>query len=288
MNLLKAILLGIIQGVTEFLPISSSGHLVIIQKGIYNLEQSGLTFDILLHVATLCAILLYFRKNITYLFKSFLNLEYYKHSVNLITNPTILNNVKDPKILEAQSTLFFILIASIPTAIIGFAFKDIFEDIFTKVSIVGLMLVVTGLILWIADYKTRSNNQTLKKLTVTNALIIGLFQGLAIMPGISRSGATIAAGIFCGLDRNFSAEFSFLIAIPAILGALFLEIHKLSFTIMNGELLLTYLAGMLMAGIVGYLSLKTLFSILKHKKLAYFSYYCWIVGITTILYFQWA
>ena len=195
MGIFQAIIFGIVQGITEFFPISSSGHLVILQA-LMGLKEPQLAFDIFLHLGTLLSILIFFRKDILRLFG------------------------------EDKRLFLLLVIASIPTFIIGFLFKDTVERFFAMPKVVGSMLGLTGAWLVLASLYTK--RQPVKKGPgILNSILIGIAQGVAIMPGISRSGATIATGILTGLDRELSFKFSFLLAIPAILGASILKAHEI-------------------------------------------------------------
>ena len=194
MSYTEAIISGIVQGLTEFLPVSSSGHLVVLHH-FFGYNQPQFTFDIFLHIGTLFAVLVYFRRDIIDMLK------------------------RRPRLL------MYVILATIPTALIGFLFIDLVEGLFQNIKLVGLMLFVTAGFLFIADKVSASKSNT-GKLSVVKAIGIGVIQGLAIAPGISRSGLTISSGILFGLDKNEAIRFSFLLAIPAILGALILQIIR--------------------------------------------------------------
>jgi undecaprenyl-diphosphatase len=262
MHLISAIVLGIIQGLTEFLPISSSGHLVIFQH-LLNFNQPGILFDITVHLGTLLAVLIYFRNDV----------------YHLISSIFTWGKRRSQEVRFYQQFLLYLLIATGITGILGFAFKNILESFFSNLLLVGIMLLVTGLILFISD-KIKKNER--ERLTVPASLLIGLAQSIAIIPGISRSGSTIATGIFCGLKRELAARFSFLLSIPAIFGAGILNLKDLSEETITNGVWLPYLLGGIAAAIVGYFSIAILISLITRAKLSYFSYYCWIVGCITI------
>ncbi|MFQ5963490.1 MAG: undecaprenyl-diphosphate phosphatase [Candidatus Scalinduaceae bacterium] len=269
----KTIILGIVQGLTEFLPISSSGHLVIF-KEFLNIDTQGAIWEISLHLGTLFAIFGVFFKDIYNIFKdvclSCKKLVYGERLINIFRNET--------------HTRFFLLviIGTIPTALIAFFFKDKYESLFDKPVSAGFMLLVTGTVLWFTR-KNSTVNSNKRDLSVFDALLIGTVQGLAITPGISRSGTTIAAAIFRGVDREFAARFSFLLAIPAILGAMAIIMND-TLTLKNGELSLLIIGG-ITAAITGYVALRFLIKIITIGKLYVFSYYCWPVGLFAILFF---
>src|SRR3989338_3188884 len=197
--LIKSIILGAIQGLTEFLPISSSGHIVIF-KSFLNIETQGVIWEISLHFSTLLAIIGVFHKDIFMILKSV-----YPSFKKLISGESITNIFKN----DIHTRLFFlIIIGTIPTVIIAFSFRSTFESLFNKPVAVGYMLLVTGTVLWFTKYSLRADGNK-KNLGILNALIVGVVQGLAITPGISRSGTTIAAATFRGVDRETAARFSF-------------------------------------------------------------------------------
>ena len=181
---------------------------------------------------------------------------------------------------DQQGATFFlwIILATVPTGLIGFIFKDWFETLFSKPKLVGVMLLVTGLVLWLTRF-TKKEGRPIGKMGWIDSILIGIAQGMAIIPGISRSGATISTGLFCGLDRELSGKFSFLLSIPAILGATLLEFRKIG----SVQELGTILIGTIVAFGVGILSLTLLLRINKIGKISYFSYYCWIIGFAIII-----
>jgi len=252
MDYLQAILLGIIQGITEWLPVSSSGHLALLQA-FFGIEPPVI-FDIMLHLGTLGAVIVFFRKDIFALFRGFLTFNN--------TNP------------EFRLSLLIIL-ASIPTAIIGFSLKDFFASMFSNTPYVGIALMITGVIIFL----TRNASGT-KSIDWKSAIVMGIAQGLAIAPGISRSGSTISAGMLLGLDKEKAARFSFLMFIPAILGATLFEAKEISSL---GPDFGPALLGTITAAIVGYAAIGFLLKIINRNKFSYFSYYCFALGLLAIL-----
>ena len=180
--------------------------------------------------------------------------------------------------LPGRRLSLWIILATVPTGLIGFIFKDWFETLFSKPKLVGGMLLVTGLVLWLTRF-TKKEGRPIGKMGWIDSILIGIAQGMAIIPGISRSGATISTGLFCGLDRELSGKFSFLLSIPAILGATLLEFRKIG----SVQELGTILIGTIVAFGVGILSLTFLLKINKIGKISYFSYYCWIIGFAIII-----
>jgi len=264
--ILCAIILGIIQGLTEFLPISSSGHLVLF-KDFLGFESPGILFEVFLHFATLIAIVIVFAKRIGKIIKAV-----FISRIRIKGKHWV---VKD----ENLALFFYLLWACIPSALIGIFFKSSIENLFSNPVFVSIMLLVTGSFL----YSTRFIRCKKKhKHNGLSSTMIGIAQAFSIIPGISRSGATIAAGLWGGLSKEASVEFSFILVIPAILGAMILELKELSMAIAAGSLII-YIAGGLAAFVVGLVSLILLLKIVKNGKLHYFSYYCWLVGIITLL-----
>lgn len=252
MSTLEATVLGIIQGLTEFLPISSSGHLVLFQK-LLNVQKANLTFDIMVHFGTLLAVIVYFWSDILAIIKKPFN--------------------KLP---------IYLLIATIPTGVIGLTFSDFFDKLFQTGQTLGIEFICTGLILWFAE-SMRSGSKGLREITVTDALLIGTCQGLAILPAISRSGLTIAGSLFRGLNRKFAAKFSFLLSIPAILGATIVEGKDFFSANFDPQWLLPITVGTVAAALAGYLAIKFMIHILEKSSLKIFSYYVFVLGALVLL-----
>jgi undecaprenyl-diphosphatase len=254
MELLKVISLGIIQGLTEYLPVSSSGHLVIFQH-LLGLKNDLLTLDVFLHFGTLIPLIIIFWSDI--------------RDILLLKK-------------EKRHLTILIIIGVIPTAIIGILFEDFFTELFSSISIVGYMLIITGILLFLVEHLGRVN-KGINEMKPYNAIIVGLAQGLAIIPGISRSGSTIIASLFQGLDRDSAARYSFLISIPVILGAGLMKLNDV-FTEGLSELnISSIITGTIVAAFAGYFAIKYFLHILKKGRLVVFSYYCWIVGILVII-----
>jgi len=272
LSLVYAIFMGIIQGLTEFLPVSSSGHLVILQQ-LLGLEEVGLGFNLILHIGTLVAVSIYYRKDLFLLFKEFFSL----------LKDVLTKGKSDIRANEHRLLLVMLFIAILPTAAIGFLFNDLFESLFKTSYIVGYTLIITGIILWISNYLPVGSKHA-KDMTLKDALFVGLVQGAAITPGISRSGSTIFAGLATGFTRDLATRFSFLLSIPAILAAVVLEGPEIIKEVSAIGNVLPVVSGFIASAVSGYLAIDLLISILKRQKLQYFSYYCWIVGGLTIIY----
>jgi undecaprenyl-diphosphatase len=244
MNLFTSLFLGLLQGLTEFLPVSSSGHLVIAQRLIPGFTQPGVMFDTILHAGTLLSIIVYFRK----------------------------------RIIKADRKLL-ILIASgtVPIFLLGITFGDLFESWFGNLKIVGFALILTGVLNYFTDRKINTKSPVRLK----ESLLIGIAQAFAIIPGISRSGSTIFAGTMLGLDKKRAAEFSFLLSIPAIVGANTIQIYKYGFSASVNYS--HYSIGFLAAFVSGYIAIGLALKFLTQKKFTYFAIYCWIVGVLVLL-----
>ena len=268
MTYLQSIVLGLVQGLTEFLPVSSSGHLAILKNlfGGEFFESGGIAFDIMLHLGTLLAVFAVYYKDICRLIKEFISL-----IRDLIH--------KDFKIKTPYRRLLLMLMAgSIPAAVFGVLIDDFVDKIADQyLWMVGIFLLVTAALLYISD-KVSQGEKTMKDLRLKEALFIGSFQAMAILPGISRSGSTITGGLLAGLKRSFAVKFSFLLSIPAILGAAILKLPKAS-GIHAGPAVV----GVIVSAVIGFVSIKVLLRLVKKKKFKYFAYYCLGLGLLTLI-----
>ena len=276
MTTIEAIILGIIQGLTEFLPVSSSGHLVLFQQ-LFGLKEAELFFDICVHLGTMVAVIVVLRREIQNMIAALMRLFSLAGQ-----KKTILQQVEaDPELKMA----LLIVIGSIPTAVLGLMFQSIAKQLFSSSFFTGLMLMVTGLLLWLTRRAEPGRKGVgIESFSKTKALIIGIVQGLAIIPGISRSGSTISIGLLLGIDREVAARYSFLLSIPAIIGAGALSL-KDSLSHTDPAIRLS-LMGAAAAALVGYGALKVLLRMVKKGRLYVFAPYCWLVGILAIL-FSW-
>lgn len=252
MNLGHAVFLGIIQGITEFFPISSSGHLVIAQS-LFGMKEPMLTFDIFLHFGTIISVLIFFRSDIIKMFKG------------------------------DMSLFKYIIIGSIPTFIIAGLMKNSIEGFFKKPLIVGYCLILTGVFLLIASFFAIYNKSVKRerKLGFVNSIIVGIAQGISIMPGISRSGATIGTSLISGMREDAAIRFSFLLSIPAVFGANILKVKEIYGNLMNIEAV-PFIAGFLCALITGILTIRVLSEILKKNLFFLFGIYCILAGAMVI------
>lgn len=268
LDIISAIILGAVQGISEFLPISSSGHLVIVPHllGV----QTELAFDTILHVGTLVAIFTFFWKDIVNLIKGFI--------VSIIDLTDGKDRfMKDLREIPEVRFAWLIIIGTIPTGIIGLLLKDAIETIFRGTIFVGIFLIITGIILYYSE-RHSSGHTTEKDMSFKQALTIGICQGLAVFPGISRSGSTIASGLCLGLNREYAARYSFLLSVPAVVGAALIQVKDIAVLNVSTAVLV---AGFLSSVIFGYLSIKLLMKMIEGWSLDIFAYYCWIVGILT-------
>lgn len=239
MNIAQSVFLGVLQGFTEFLPISSSGHLVLAQSWFPNFNQPGVLFDVVLHAGTLLSVLVYFRKILVKFFGNY---------------------------------FMQIVIGTIPVVVVGVIFQGAIEDMFKSVQVVAIAFLVTSLM----NFLTNKAKTKKTKISFADSLFVGFAQAFAIIPGISRSGATIFSATARKVESKTAAEFSFLLSVPAVLGANLLQLFK------NGifdEISATfYFTGFLTSFLSGLVAINLLFSLLKEKKFGFFSLYCFILG----------
>lgn len=286
MSLLQSILMGILQGVTEFLPVSSSGHLALF-KILFNVNtETGLLFDTMLHLGTLVAVCIVYWKDVRNLFAAAFELLF-----DIIANfRTWIGNKKNGehasyrRLINSAYKKFvvLILITTIPTGIMGVAFSSLIEKASQTLLVPGIFLVITAILLLISDTRP-SGHKKVKKTTYGNAVAVGIAQGFATFPGLSRSGTTITACLLLGFDRAYAVKYSFLASLPAIVGANILELRHFDAAALAGGHLAYYFIGMIIAGIVGYICIKLMIYIVRSNKFQYFAYYCAIVGIAAII-----
>lgn len=271
MDYIKMGLLGLIQGLTEFLPVSSSGHLAIF-KNLFGADftEIPLTFDILLHLGTLAAVFAVYYKDIWKLILAFFGMV----GDALHGKPSI----SEPY----RKMVVMLVVGSIPAALAGFLIKDFVEDVAEKyLYVVGIGLLFTALLLLLSD-RIVSGRHSVADVGVPSSLFVGLFQAIAILPGVSRSGSTIVGGLFAGYEREFAIKFSFLLSIPAILGAAlfdFLDVVKTGFNLPAGPAIL----GVIVSAGSGFLAIRFLLKLIKSNKFHLFSYYCAAAGVLTII-----
>ena len=275
MTLWNAIILGIVQGIAEFLPISSSGHLSVLQNLFHmsTAEEGHMFFDVMLHFGTLISICIVYWKDIVAMVRETLQFLSGRGGVKGADGKR--------QSLPAARMVLMIIFATLPLVLI-MPVKDRIEQLYYHTFAIGLFFIITGFILFVSDKMPRGT-RTEKNMRVTDALIIGLCQCVATIPGISRSGSTITAGMATGLDRDFAVKFSFMMSIPAVLGASLLTLIDAVKTGIDASLLPVYLVGTVISTVVGVFAIKLVKSITSKGKFGNFAYYCWTVGALTIL-----
>lgn len=272
MTYLSSIFLGLIQGLAEFLPISSSGHLAIFQN-IFKLvgpEADDLFFDVLLHLGTLAAVFVAYWKDIKALILEFFTM------IHLRKLPA---GQKPDRL--SRRMIAFIIIATLPLVLV-MPVKDKVEGLYSNTFFIGFALLVTGLLLFLSDHISHGNKD-LKSASLLDIVVVGFGQALAVVPGLSRSGTTISAGLVRGFDREFAVRFSFLLSIPAVLGANILSLIDAVQEGIDWSLMPVYLAGVATAAIFGYLAIRLLKYISQKGSFGGFAYYCWGAGLVTLL-----
>jgi len=272
MTLLFALFLGLVQGIAEFLPVSSSGHLAIFHNffGIEDYTQTDLFFDILLHFGTFIAICVAYRKDIWEMIRDF-----------CAWVAGLFNKEKRKAVTPAQRLVLLIVVATLPLFVV-LPLGDYIAVLYGTPWFIGLALLVTAFLLLLTDHAPDGKKNE-RSATVLDVLIVGAMQALATLPGLSRSGATIATGTFRGFDRKFAVRFSFLLSIPAILGATALKVVGAVKDGVDWGVMPVYLAGMIVAGVTGYLALCLLRFLTAKGSFRVFAYYCALIGVTTIL-----
>ncbi|GIK83585.1 MAG: undecaprenyl-diphosphatase 1 [Patescibacteria group bacterium] len=250
MNFFQAAVLGVVQGFSEFLPVSSSGHLVLVQN-FFGITEDGLAFDVFLHFATLLAVIIYFRSDLLKL---------------------------------SKKMIYAIFIASIPAGLVGIFLEDYITAAFNSLTLVGVGLIITGIFNFITEHRLKSAKDPKTSISTTQALIIGLFQAFAVLPGVSRSGSTVFAGVSQNLERKLAFRFSFIMSLPVVFGANLIHVSR----IVNGNSyegnLFALMIGGALAFITGLLSLKILEIVMVKAKMNYFGMYCTVIGLLVILF----
>ena len=273
MSIWNAILLGLVQGIAEFLPISSSGHLSILQNlfKMQDAEHGHMFFDVLLHLATLVSVCVAYRREVVEIVREVLS--WFRKDTPDNKRP------RDP--LGTRRLILMIVVATLPLFVMVF-FNDYVEPLYYSTVFVGIILILTGCMLFVSD-RLIPGTKNEKSMRIRDALIVGVCQAVAVIPGLSRSGTTITAGISTGLNRDFAVKFSFLISIPAILGANILSLVDAIKDGIDFSLLPVYLVGMIVAAVVGYFAIALVRRIVRAGRFGGFSYYCWVVGVVSII-----
>lgn len=269
MTTFQAILLGVVQGLTEFLPVSSSGHLAFVQNLLPGFRQVGVLFDVMLHVGTLAALVLFYRKL-------------------LAGEARDLFSGTPPERARAVKLVLLVVAATIPTAVVGLLLKKTVESAFVDLRAVGWAELGTALLLGISALRRRGTVDR-DSMTYLQAALIGVFQGFAVLPGLSRSGSTIAAAILIGCAGRWAADFAFLLAIPGIAGAALVEnygaFRRYGLAFFEGSDFVKYGVGAVVAGIVGYLTIAWMIRLVSDRRVHYFAIYCVLFGAALLLFF---
>jgi len=265
LHISESIVLGIVQGLTEFLPISSTAHLVL-TEAILNIKLESIRFEVFVHLGTFFSVVIVFRKEIWKLAKSLRGLF----------------RTVDSESEEYLKLLGLLLVGSVPAALIGVLLDEYVEKAFSSSVFVSLMLILTGIFLWSTKFSRVQKN----RLSFVDAVVVGLAQSLALVPGISRSGFTIGTALLRGVDRGKSAEFSFLLSLPAILGASALKLKETLEGDPTSHEIIVYLMGALVAFLCGYIAIKFLLDVLRKGKFQNFAYYCLGIGILSLIFLR--
>ncbi len=268
MTFWMALILGVVQGVAEFLPISSSGHLSLLQY-FFGMEEPDALYNILLHFATLIAVCVVYWRDIVDMV-----LEFFR-GIAALASPRGSRERGNPP--DGRRLVLLVILGTLPLFLV-LPFDDLVEGMGANPMFVALMLMLTGCILFLSDHYSKGR-KTVRTATVKDALLVGLAQGMATIPGLSRSGTTISAGMALGFERNFAVRYSFLLSLPAVLGATLLKVVKVAMEgNVDAKLLPMYLSGMAVAGVVGYFSIRLVKLLADKGKFGKFAYYCWVVG----------
>ena len=273
MTYFQAAILGIVQGLAEFLPISSSGHLALLQYFFGVEANSVLLFTVMMHVGTLVSVFIIYRKDIWALLK-----ELCYTIKDLCTGKGLRINSSPMRRMG-----FMIIVATIPTAIIGLLFEDFFESLYSTIVAIALGLIFTGIILLVAEKMGKSNKGPME-MKWRHAFFIGIMQGIAICPGVSRSGSTLFGGLIAGLKREFAVEFAFLISIPSILGSVILEAPDAFAGGADASMIGPIILGVVLAALSGIVAIKAMIKVVTGKRLFGFTLYVWLVAAAVLAY----
>lgn len=286
MTIWEALIMALIQGLTEFLPVSSSGHLAIF-KNIFNVNlETGLLYDVLLHFGTLIAITIVYWKDIKELFVNGIAIVWLWIVNTFIWIGNLFSKEKKAykKVIINSYRRFVILIiiSTFITGVLGLVFEKLIGNAGETLLIPGICLLITGLVLLLAD-RCKGGNKTEKDTPYKDSAIVGVVQGIATLPGLSRSGSTIAACLICGFEKEYAVKYSFIMSIPAVLGATILELKDFNTIDVSKTEVLYYIIGMIVAAVIGYICIKTMLVIVKKFKFWGFSIYCFIMGTLSII-----
>lgn len=286
MSAIHAIILGIIQGITEFLPVSSFGHEVVLADMLGAGRTGGILFETMLHLGTLVAIILFFRKDVVRILQEFVAIV-----LDVLTNLRIfIHNkrtggqggyVRLGGSVYRKLTLL-LMVTTIPTALLGYAARRLVVRTSISPLMAGIGFLATGVFLIVVDFNKTNGKCTPREAKYDHAMWIGIMQGISVFPGISRCGLTMSAALLCGFTRKFAVKYSFLASIPAVIGAFFAEAGNFATPGMTVGLGFTYVLGMIVAGIVGYFAIRFLIRLIQHVKFRYFAIYSFLAGVVSL------
>lgn len=286
MSVIHAIILGILQGITEFLPVSSFGHLCAAQHLMGGTRGSGALFEVMLHIGTMAALILFLWKDIRKI-----GIELIGMIMDLIGNANIFlynrrtgKNLTYARIVTGtyRKLTALLIVSTLPTMLIGYQCKRLIVRTAASHMFSGIGLLLTGVILLVVDYSNINGNKGTREADYGDAMWMGICQGISVFPGISRLGLTMSVGLFCGMSRKFAVKYSLLMSIPAVIGAFFVEMGEFTSVSMTVGRGFTYILGMLVAGIVGYLVIRFMVNLVNQLKLRYFAFYCFAAGIIVL------
>lgn len=270
MTYLMAAILGVVQGIAEFLPISSSGHLTLLQH-FFGMEEVDNLFNVLLHFATLIAVCIVYRQDIIDMIQEFF----------CFIGSIFSKEAKREAIPPARRLMLLIIVGTLPLFVFV-PFMDQLEALGSSPVFVSCALLVTGCLLFLSD-RAAKGKKNVKSVTIKDVVLVGVAQGVATLPGLSRSGCTISAAMALGFDRNFAVRYSFLLSLPAVMGATLLKVIDVAGTQFNTELLPKYLLGMVIAGVVGYFAINLVKLLTSKGKFGAFAWYCWAAGAVSLV-----
>ncbi|MBR6452934.1 MAG: undecaprenyl-diphosphate phosphatase [Lachnospiraceae bacterium] len=286
MSVFQAIILGIVQGLTEFLPVSSSGHLAIMKNLLGVNTDTGILFDVLLHFATLIAVFAVMYRDIIKLVADFFGIvrDSFINIGRFFSNLTAIH--KKPYIVLASTSyrkfVIMLIISTIPTGILGILLDEVVENASRALLVPGICLLTTGLILFLSDLLKEGHKKP-KNASYGDSFVVGVTQGVAVLPGLSRSGTTITACLLCGFDRKFAVKYSFIMSMPAILGAMILELKDIGGTHLAGGEIVSYIIGMVIAAVVGFFAIRIMLNVVMNRYFKFFAFYCLFIGAVSII-----
>lgn len=286
MSFLEAVVLAIIQGITEFLPVSSLGHLALAENLMEIDRGPQMLYEAMLHLGTLAAVILAFYKDVKKVFFSFIGMctdlvgNIYLYFQNKKGN----GNYHYAKIISNsyRKLALLIMVSMIPTAMLGYSVRNIVAKTMDSPLLAGAGILITGIVLIVIDFSNAGGEKGIREASYEHAMWMGICQGISVFPGFSRSGLSISAALLSGLNRKFAVKFSYLMSIPAIIGAFFSQILNFGSPEMTVGLGFTYVFGMILAAAVGTLTIRIMLKLVNNIRFRYFSYYCFVVGLATL------